>query len=148
MVILNILTILCIGLLIGTEFAVSVFIGPVLEQLDNVARPTAIRLFAARLGTAMPFWYILSLLLLVTQAVLHRHEHGLSLLISASAIWTAVIVFSVIVLVPINNRMARLDPDTWTETNRQAHKRWDALHRVRVALLTAAMACLLLAIHI
>jgi hypothetical protein len=42
---LNVATILCIGLMIGAEFAVSVFVGPVLYKLDLAAQAQAIRLF-------------------------------------------------------------------------------------------------------
>jgi hypothetical protein len=55
MLALNVVTTLCIGLLIGTEFAVSAFINPILRKLDSRAQASAIRLFAKRLGTAMPF---------------------------------------------------------------------------------------------
>jgi len=66
---LTIITTLCIGLLIGTEFSVSVFINPILRRLDVLAQAHAIRLFARRLGAAMPFWYTASLLLLIGEAI-------------------------------------------------------------------------------
>ncbi len=71
---LNIVTTVCIGLLIGTEFSVSVFINPVLRRLDEASRSRAVRMFAKSLGTAMPFWYAASLLLLIAEAIVHRHE--------------------------------------------------------------------------
>ena len=52
---LDIVTTGCIGLLIGTELAVAVFIDPILWKLENSVQFTATRLFAKRLGTAMPF---------------------------------------------------------------------------------------------
>ena len=58
MSLLNLTTTMCMGLLIGVEFAVSAFLNPVLWRLDQPAQSAAIRLFARRLGTAMPFWYI------------------------------------------------------------------------------------------
>jgi len=48
MIVLDIVTAVCIGLLIGTEFAVSVFINPILRKLDDRAQAHAIRLFARR----------------------------------------------------------------------------------------------------
>src|SRR5438270_13115709 len=95
---LDVVTTLCIGLLIGTELAVSVFINPVLQRLDEVARPDAIRFFAGRLGSAMPFWYAGSLVLLIAGAVIRRQENGGPLLIAACVIWAAVIVHTVVVL--------------------------------------------------
>ena len=83
----------------------SVFINPILERLDTGTRMRAISLFAKRLGTAMPFWYVLSLLLLIAEAAVRRHSDGLSLLATASSLWLAVIILTLIFLVPINNRM-------------------------------------------
>ena len=58
---LDIVTTVCIGLLIGTEFAVAVFINRNLRKLGVREELRAIRLFAAKLGAAMPFWYSASL---------------------------------------------------------------------------------------
>lgn len=146
MVYLDIVTTVSIGLLIGTEFAVSVFVNPILERLDNGTRMQAIRLFAKRLGTAMPFWYALSALLLIGEAVLRRRSFAEPLLISASVLWIAVIILTLIFLVPINNRMMRLDSSSAAERSFEEHKRWDLLHRGRVAVLVTAMICFLLAV--
>jgi uncharacterized membrane protein len=143
---LDIVTIVCIGLLIGAEFAVSAFINPVLRKLAVREELRAIRLFAAKLGAAMPFWYIASFVLLVAEAVWRHGEQGFLLLIAAGAIWAAVIVLTLLFLVPINNRMTRIDPDADTEPVLAEHGQWNAMHRWRVATLTAAMVCLLMAV--
>ena len=143
---LDIVTTVCIGLLIGTEFAVAVFINPILRKLEAREELRAIRLFAAKLGAAMPFWYGFSFLLLIAEAVLRHGENGYLLLIAASAIWAAVIVLSILFLVPINNRLAHVDPDTAAEPALKEHGQWDAMHRWRVATLTAAMVCFLIAV--
>src|ERR1700712_425577 len=109
MLLLDITLIVSIGLLAGTEFAVSVFVNPVLWRLENSAQAAAIRMFAIRLGKAMPFWYAASLLLLIAETILRRHQSGSSLLIAASVIWAVVIVVTILFLVPINNRMMQLD---------------------------------------
>jgi uncharacterized membrane protein len=146
MLIVYVLTILSIGLLIGTEFAVSVFINPVLNRLDERARAQAIQMFATRLGRSMPFWYAANLVLLLIITWLYRHQSGLSLLITASVIWAVVILLTILFLVPINNRMMRLDPNSFTETQQREHRRWTTLHHLRVLSLCVAMVCLLLAI--
>jgi uncharacterized membrane protein len=146
MIYLDILTAVCIGLLIGTEFAVSVFINPILRRLDTGTRMKAISYFAKRLGTAMPFWYALSLLLLIAEAGLRRHVDGFSLLITAGTLWLTVIILTLIFLVPINNRMMRLDANSSPEGSLREHQRWDMLHRGRIAVLTASMICFLLAV--
>jgi uncharacterized membrane protein len=144
---LDIVTTLCIGLLIGTEFAVSAFINPILNQLDGPAQAGATRLFAKKLGTAMPFWYSASLLLLIAAAVMHRQQSGSALFIAASVLWAAAIVLSITVLVPINNRILRFAGDEFSADARREHRKWDTLHQVRVAALATAMVCFLVAIH-
>src|SRR6201994_1337620 len=114
--ILNVATIVCIGLLIGAELAVSVFINPVVWKLDPAAQATAFRLFGRRLGGAMPVWYIASLLLLVSETITHRHEPHVGLLGVAIVFWGAAIALSLLSLVPINNRMVRMDADGFTES--------------------------------
>jgi uncharacterized membrane protein len=144
---LHVATILSIGLMTGVELCVWLFIDPVLWALEDQLRGQAVRLFARRLGAAMPFWYCLNLLLLVAESILFRHERGAALLSTAAGLWVAVIVLTLIFLVPINNRLARED---WrlsaTEAHRE-HRRWDRLHRVRVIALAAAMVLFLVATH-
>ena len=67
------------------------------------------------------------------------------LLLIANAIWAAVIVLTLLFLVPINNRMAKLDPQSFVAESRRAHHTWDAMHRARVAALTVAFVCLVAA---
>lgn len=136
---LNVATILCIGLMIGVEFAVSAFINPVLNKLNAAAKAEVSRLFGRLLGTVMPVWYIASLLLLLAESILHRHSAHIAWLGAAVVFWSAAIVLSVLVLVPINNRMVRTDADGFTESTQRELRKWDALHRVRVFALAVAM---------
>lgn len=136
---LNIATTLCIGLLIGAEVAVSAFINPVVWKLDLAAQARAFQLFGRRLGTAMPVWYIASLLLLVWETITHRHESHVGRLGVAVAFWGAAIALSLLSLVPINNRMVRTDAGGFTESTQRELRKWDSLHRVRVFLLAVAM---------
>jgi hypothetical protein len=131
---LDIITILCIGLMVGTELTVSLFINPIIWQLDDQAQAKAFSLFGRYLGKAMPIWYILSLVLLIAEAYLRRHQPALTPLLTAIIIWVAVILYTVTTLVPINNRIVALSTQWRTE-----HKKWDTLHRWRILLLTIAM---------
>jgi uncharacterized membrane protein len=142
---LDIVTTLCIGWLIGVELAVSVFVNPILWRLDQPAQFDAIRRFAQRLGAAMPVWYVASLVLLLVEAVLRRNAPGEWLLIAACAIWTVVIVLTLLFLVPINNRIGGSALMGSPESFLREHKKWDMRHRWRVAALAAAMTCFLLA---
>jgi len=138
---LDVLTILCAGLMIGNELAVSLFVNPVIWKLEDRSQAKALSLFAGTLGKVMPFWYALCLVFMVVEAYLRRHQPGLTLLLMAVAIWIAIIVYTVTTLVPINNRIARLAgalPEGW----REEHKRWDTYHRWRILSLMIAMVCL------
>jgi uncharacterized membrane protein len=146
MLIFDIVTIVSIGLLIGTELAVSVFINPVLARLDERTRARAVQMFAIRLGKAMPVWYVANFVLLLTLIWLQRHQPSQSLLIISSVIWVVVILLTILFLVPINNRMMRLDPSSFTETQQREHRRWTTRHHLRVLALCVAMVCLLIAL--
>jgi uncharacterized membrane protein len=138
---LDVLTILCTGLMIGNELAVSLFVNPVIWQLEDRSQAKALSLFAGTLGKIMPFWYAFCLVLMVVETYLRRHQPALTLLLAAVAIWIAIIVYTVTTLVPINNRIARLAgalPEGW----REEHKRWDTYHRWRILSLMLAMVCL------
>ena len=144
MPLLDILTIASLELLVGTEFAVSAFVNPVVRKLEDRAQGRAIALFAARLGRFMPFWYALNLLLLIFEIVTRWHEAELSLLIVTGSIWVVVILFTVVFLASITNRIARMSPDPFSKTARREHKKWDALHRLRVLAVGVALICFLL----
>ena len=145
---LDVLTTMLVGSMIGTEFAVSAFINPIILKLDIRAEATASSLFAAKLGNAMPFWYAINLALLIAETVVRRHEAGNALLISSCAIWITVVLLTLLFLVPISNRIARMNADSYSETLRRERTKWDNLHRLRVLALGASMACFLIGIHI
>jgi uncharacterized membrane protein len=147
-IILDLVTIVSVGLLIGTEFAVSAFINPILAKLDDRAHARAIHLFAVRLGTVMPFWYGLSLLLLIVEAIVrHRYAGSLWLMVSC-AIWAAVVLLTILILVPINNQFASKEADVLSPSAHRDHDRWEAMHRARIVALTASMIFFLAGIHL
>jgi uncharacterized membrane protein len=144
---LDIVSVLLIGLLIGAELAVAAFVNPVLAQIGGAAEAQATRLFARKLGAFMPFWYGACLLLIGALGVLRRHDAGLDWIFSSAALWVLVIVLTLLFLVPINNRIAAMDPTSFSPALRRQHTRWDRLHRGRVALLALAMLFLLIGMH-
>ncbi|HUN83875.1 MAG TPA: DUF1772 domain-containing protein [Terracidiphilus sp.] len=148
MTLLNVVTVVCIGLLVGTEFAVSAFVNPVLWKLDGHARAGAVRMLARDLGFVMPIWYAGSFVFMIVETIVRWHSPAVTMLIVAGAIWAAVIVLTLVFLVPINNQMARIEPDAWTEQTLREHRKWDARHRFRIAALAASWVCLLLAIQV
>jgi hypothetical protein len=149
MFILSSITTLSLGLLIGVELSVALFINPVVDSLatlDPSGQSRLTRLFATRLGHAMPFWYAANLLLLLGQCILHRGHAEAPLLWFAAALWAVVILVTVLFLVPINNRMMMLDGAMNAQAQHD-HRTWDSLHRLRILALAAAAFCALIAMH-
>jgi uncharacterized membrane protein len=137
--ILDIATIVITGLMIGNELTVSLFINPVMRQLDAAAQARSLSLFAGLLGRVMPFWYAVCLALLIAETILRRSEIAFLPLIAASTLWAIIILFTVLVLVPINNRIAALNTDAEFSQWIGQHNRWEKLHRLRIVLLIVAM---------
>ena len=143
---LEVVTTVVVGVMVGVEFAVSCFLNPILNALPGDSGLRA-RTHGARLGGAvMPFWYIGSLVLVGAWAVAGWHHPGTGLVVTAGALLILSVIMSVLLLVPINNRVK-----TWTADNRPADwkqqmNRWDRLHYVRVAVIIAAFALLVTAL--
>jgi len=140
---LDLATILCAAFMTGNEIAVSAFVNPVVWQLDEASQAKALRLFAALLGKAMPIWYAVSLLFMVIEACLRRHQPAFPWIAAASALWVAIVVYTLLVLLPINNRIAALDTNALPAGWLQQHRKWDRHHRVRILLLALAVVLLL-----
>jgi len=133
------------GLMAGNELAVAAFAHPQLHRLDKNVHVQIAPLLARVLGTVMPLWYGLALVLILGAAYEHRpFSRGPGLFIAlAASLWALTIVFSVTMLVPINNRIAKLNPDQPYDCWLQDRCRWDQLHQVRVILLIMAFLLLL-----
>ena len=131
--ILEVLAMVIVGPLVGSELAIAAFVHPLAGRLGDDAFRT-VRVDGARLlGKVMPFWYFASFVPLVAAAVV-AHSW---LLGGAAALMVAVIVVTVAVMVPINNRIA-----AWPahDVDRELAARWDRLHWLRVAALAALWA--------
>jgi len=128
--------VLITGSMVGVEFAVAAFAHPIFAGLPDdafrAARSDASRL----LGRVMPFWYAGSLVpLVLVTAVTRSWFTGI-----AAVLMTAVVLLTVTVLVPINNRIG-----AWSatgEVSRELARRWDRLHWLRVAIMVAIFALL------
>lgn len=140
---LNIITITSAGLMVGTELSVSAFVNPALRRLESGPQAQAVSILARSLGHAMPVWYGLCFALLVLESFLRRHQTMLALLLTATAIWAAVILLSISVLVPINNRLASLNTAAPAPDWERDHRKWDVLHRIRILLLLVALLVLI-----
>lgn len=141
---LDIAAITIIALLVGNELTVSLFINPVMRQLEGVVQARVISLFAALLGRVMPFWYALCLILLIAETVLRRATQAFQPLLAATLVWAATILCTIFFLVPINNRIAALRETHPIQDWLPQHQRWNRLHIVRIAVILIA---LLLTLH-
>ena len=135
---LNIITITSAGLMVGNELSVAAFVNPALRRLESGPQAQALSVLARSLGLAMPVWYGFCLALLALESFLHLHQTTLAPLLIATALWAAAIVLSISVLVPINNRIASLNAAAPAPGWERDHRKWDALHRVRILLLMSA----------
>src|SRR5579862_8719539 len=139
---LDTITITFAGLMVGNELAVSAFVNPAIWLLESGPQARGLSILARSLGRAMPVWYGVCLALLAFEAFLHRHEAIFVPLITATLIWTGVIVFTIGMLVPINDRIASLNTAGPAYEWKRDHKKWDSLHRIRILLLTVALLAL------
>ena len=128
------------GPLAGSELAVAVFFHPRISALDDTTHARAAQALAAALGRAMPFWYAITLLLSGAVAFYAKPArasgHGLAL--AAAGLFAAMIVYSVLLPVPINNQIAQWKPESLPANWRELRRRWDTLHAIRVGVLLLA----------
>lgn len=141
----DVLTAAVAGTLVGNEFAIAAFVHPQLQRLSAAAHAKTAPLLAGSLGRFMPYWYALALLLVAGAAFEHGPiTSGPGLLIFVSSVlWAIAILFSITSLVPINNRIAGMDPEQPHSTWLRDRCRWDQLHRFRVTILTLSLVMLL-----
>ena len=141
-----VILILSTAALLGNEFSIGVFIHPVLACRDHERFLPAIQVFAALFGKVMPFWMVGTLVLHLALLGFSWHWPELStvLLTAATLLWVAIIIFSIIGPVPINNRVRAWDlyqlPTDW----REQRQRWDRLNAARVILIALAFLLLVL----
>ncbi|MER5889444.1 DUF1772 domain-containing protein [Streptomyces sp. NPDC001941] len=143
---LEVITTVSVGLMVGVEFAVAFVMNPIFSALPEDSNQQARSHGGRMLGAAMPFWYISSLVLAGTWAIVGWNDQGTGLVVTAAGLLVLSVVMSLLLLVPINNR-----GKTWTPENRPADwqqqmKRWDRYHYIRVAVIIAAFALLVVAL--
>jgi len=141
--ILEVATIVVAGTLTGNELAVAVFFHPRMSALDDVTHVRAVQALAVTLGRVMPFWYALTALLTIGTAFSRTAGTlGSWLAYSAAGLFVAMIVYSVLLPVPINNQVARWQPESLPANWRDLRRRWDLLNVIRLVFLLLALALL------
>ncbi|MGV0834076.1 anthrone oxygenase family protein [Mycolicibacterium thermoresistibile] len=140
----QILTILVAGPLVGFELAVAAVLHPRLKQLPDEAFRTARGESARQLGRIMPFWYAGTLVLLIITAVMVPAGQPRALVGVAAATMVLVLIATIALLVPLNNRIVAYPADQPVDELREQSRLWDRLHWRRVILLIAMLVLLLL----
>ena len=142
--ILHLVALLVLGLMCGSELNVALFSHPALKKQPLETHILVRSSLAALLGRVMPFWMSGSTLLtlLVILPFEHLRESAWRLAAAAFAIQVLAVIFSLVALVPINNRIAKWTPKSIPEDwNAQEH-RWDIYHLARTGGLVVAFALL------
>ena len=141
---LETIAIVVAGTMTGNELAVAVFVHPRLSRLDDAVHVRAVQALAMALGAAMPFWYALTCLLSLATTFLAQPTWDTPrwLALGATALFAAMSIYSVLLPVPINNQIARFQPDSLPPNWRELRRRWDTLHVIRVAFLVVALVLL------
>ncbi|NEB76965.1 DUF1772 domain-containing protein [Streptomyces sp. SID14478] len=143
---LEVVTTVIVGLMVGVEFAVPFFINPMLNSLPDDYGLLGRTDGARRGGAVMPFWYIGSFVLVAVWAVAARQHDGTGLVIAAGALLIVSVLMSVLLLVPINNRVKTWTTDSRPADWKQQMNRWDRWHYARVAVIVAAFTLLVTAL--
>ena len=139
---LEVFTTVVVGLMVGVEFSVAFVINPILGALPEDSGILGRAHGGRMLGAVMPFWYIGSLVLVAVWAVTGWHDPGAGLVVTAGALLVLSVIMSVLLLVPINNRVKTWTADGLPADWKQQMNRWDRFHYVRVAVIIAAFALL------
>jgi Domain of unknown function (DUF1772) len=136
---LAITTTTVVGTMVGVEFAVAVFVNPIFLRLPAGAALQARADGGRVLGRVMPFWYVVSLVLIagLAAATWGRPGAGAGAAVAAAALLAVSVVMSVALLVPINNRSVTWTADDHPDDYREQQQRWDRLHYARVAIIVA-----------
>jgi len=144
--VLAVLTVVVVGLMVGVEFAVAVFVNPILDRLPANGGLAARSDGARVLGRIMPFWYGGSVVLGAVWSAAAWGGKGASFVTAGTALLVVSVVMSLALLVPINDRAKTWShegaPADWKE---QAH-RWDRYHYARVGVIVLAFTLLAVAL--
>jgi uncharacterized membrane protein len=145
---LQVLAVLVLGLMCGSELNVAAFAHPALSRQPLEIHIRMRSALAALFGRVMPFWMtgsaLLNLLLLLPIA--HLSEPAWRFAAIALGLQIFAVVFSLIGPVPINNRIIKWTPDSLPNDWKSQEHRWDLYHWVRTAGLIVGFAVLVLSV--
>ena len=147
---LQLVTLIVLGLMCGSELNVALFGHPILKQQPLATHILVRASLAALLGRVMPFWgascALLNLLLLLPLAQLNHQAWRFAAI--AFAIQVLAVIFSLVAPVPINNRIAKWTPDSIPDDWIAQESRWDMYHLFRTCVLIVAFVLLSLSVAV
>lgn len=144
----HLVNLILVSVFVGTEFAVSFFVHPVLRNLPQPVHIASVQVLGRILGKVMPIW--IPLIIVSALPVLYfigsANSTAFWLTVAGTICIVLMLAISLFGNVPINKQVIdwnpQAPPDNWLELR----NRWDNLHRVRVALDVAALIFLLLGV--
>ncbi|MGP3939338.1 anthrone oxygenase family protein [Streptomyces sp. 6N106] len=144
--VLAVVTVVVVGVMVGVEFAVAAFVNPILDRLPNDGGLDARSDGARVLGRVMPFWYIGSVVLGAVWAAVTWGDAGASFVTAGTLLLVLSVVMSILLLVPINSRVATWSREGVPADWKQQVGRWDRFHYVRVGVIVLAFTLLAVAL--
>jgi hypothetical protein len=147
---LQILAVLVLGLMCGSELNVAVFAHPALYRQPMETHTRVRSTFAALFGHVMPLWMTGSTLLnlLVILPFEHLNESAWRLAAIAFTIQILAVLFSLAGPVPINKRITKWTPESLPNDWRAQEHRWDVYHWFRTGGLVVGFAMLVLSVAV
>src|ERR1700680_2984719 len=139
---LQILAILLLGLMCGSELNVAAFAHPVLNRQPPEAHILVRSSLAKLFGRVMPFWMAGSTLLNLSLLLPFEHLNSSAWRLAAIAlgIQVLVVLFSLLGPVPINNRIAKWTKESLPKDWKAQEHRWDLYHWLRTSGLVVGFA--------
>lgn len=142
---MELLALLLLGTLTGNELAVSAFVHPTLSRLPDEQHAASAQGIARVYGKYAPFWYGATLLTLIALAWrTPSNEPGKPFFGASAVLMVAVLIFTLVGPVPINNRVSTWDLNNLPSNWKDERSRWDRLHAIRVAMLLVSLVALVL----
>ena len=128
------------GLLTGSELTSRLIVHPALWRLPHDAQVTAEKIMYRRFASIDPFLMTATVIACFAAATT-QHAGASTLTFFAAGCFTAMLVMTLLLNMPINLAVFRWDeergdPERW----RQLRRRWDRIHTARVILDSAGFA--------